>query len=565
MHQSIYNIEFIIIIKVVIKEGRKIMQKLVTLLISFIMVLPVFSIAALGDMHIRTTMERSSPGDILAVICSDPYPTLGEPVNLVVMMEGNAEARFNETINVTDEFQGIAAVNNDMVWDSGNVTVSQTVVTIGRLPTYTKSITWYPSVVGTHVFHIQAGSSEHDDNVSVSFDTEGIIAPSFGCPSIIRRSTLQDLSVTVAENRNSTEDPAHLLQATLQAIDGEAQYLLENQTMIWSAQLTTGVHTVQDELIAHYPIASVPDGFYNLTVTTARRTYTWPHAVKIMDSDPTNFTIVQLTDIHIGKYVDPVDKKKELTRLIAYANKNIHPDFLIISGDSVDWHNVKCHRNVFLDLREALLTSIAPVFIIPGNHERYGNPLVLLYYPFTNLTSYHRFLNPLNDYSFHYGGMNFVFLDSGYDYSRWEINRFWNTTPESTGLTNTQTYLLTTLWGDSELHQIITMHHPAVYDRNDSGPGAVPNNLSNGNDQCIAFNRATFINYCLTANVSLVLAGHTHESHVFTASGKEPSNNSAWPLFVQTRSSTLSGKQDGGRVVQIAHGVVERYDYAAFP
>jgi predicted MPP superfamily phosphohydrolase len=543
------------------------MQKLFTIVISFIILLPVSSIAVFGDMHIRTVMERSSPGDILAAICSDPYPTLGEPVTLALMVEGKAAHQFNETIIVTDEFQGLAAVDHALVWVFGNVTLGQTVVTIGWLPTYSKSVAWYPSVVGEHVFHVQAGSSERHCNVSVSFDVEGIIAPSFGCPGIIRKDAMQDLSVTIAENRNTKDEPARLLQVELEAVDGSARYLLENQTMNWSTQIPTGKDTTQDELTAHYPAASIPDGFYNLSATTEKGTYSWPHAVEIMATDPVSYTIVQLTDIHIGKYVDPVNKKKELTRLITYANRNIHPDFFIVSGDSVDWYNVRCRRNVFLDLRDALLTSTVPVYIVPGNHERYGNPLLLLYYPFTNLTSYHRFLNPLNDYSFHYGDMNFVFLDSGYDYSRWELHlpQIWNTTPEGSGLTNTQMYLLTTLWGDSQLHQIITMHHPAVNDRNDSGLRPVPNNLTSGNDECIAFNRAAFISYCISKNVSLALAGHTHESHVFTALGKETSNYSAWPLFVQTRSSTLSGKQNGGRVIQIVHGVVERYDYVAFP
>lgn len=542
------------------------MLKHFAILISIVMILPIAGTTAFGESQTQSMTEHVSAGDLLAVLCLDPYPTLGERVTLVILMEGKAAHPFNETITVTDDFQGQAAVDHAQVWVSGNVTLSQTVATIGRLPTYSERITWYPSVVGMHVFHVQAGSSERECNASVSFDVEGIIAPSFGCPSIIRKDTMQEFSVTIAENINITDEPARLLQVELEAIDGSVQYLLENQTMTWSTQIPTSTNTTQDELIAYYSIASIPEGFYNLSATTTKGTYSWPHAVELIASDPVNYTIVQLTDIHIGKYVDPVNKKKELTRLITYANENIHPDFFIVSGDSVDWYNVRCRRNVFLDLREALLTSTVPVFIVPGNHERYGNPVLLLYYPFTNLTSYHRFLNPLDDYSFHYGGMNFVFLDSGYDYSRWEIKlpQIWNTTPESSGLTNTQMFLLETLWGDSQLHQIITMHHPAVYDKNDSGPRAVPNNLTSGNDQCIAFNRGAFISYCISKNVCLALAGHTHESHVFNSEGKEPSNSSAWPLFVQTRSSTLSGKQDGGRIIQIAHGMVERYDYAVF-
>lgn len=540
------------------------MKKLLTLVTIAFILLPVSSIAVFGGAQTKGSI--SVPGGIIAVTCSDPYPTLGEPVNLIITVEGNAAGRFNETLIVTDEFHGLVTANSDMAWDSGNVTIGELPVIVGRLPTYTKKIAWYPSVVGNHTFHVQTGlSPDFLYNISVSFDVEGIIAPSFGCPSIIRKNPIQDLTVTIAEDRNTTDEPAQLLQVELQTIGGTTHYQLKNQTMTWSTWIKEAENILQDELITHYTINTIPDGFYNLSVTTAKRTYAWPHAVKILGSDPTNYTIVQLTDIHIGKYVSFTDKKKELTRLITYADENIHPDFFIISGDSVDWYNAKCRRNVFLDLREALLVSTAPIFIVPGNHERYGNPLLLLYYPFTNLTPYHRFLNPVNDYSVRYGNVNFVFLDSGYDYSRWEIQpQIWNTTPEGSGLTNTQMYLLKNIWGDSQLNQIIIMHHPAVNDKNDTGLGALPNNLTSGNDECIAFNRAAFISYCIASNVSLALAGHTHESHVFTAQGKETSNSSAWPLFVQTRSSTLSGKDNGGRVIHITNGWVDRYTYVPF-
>jgi 3',5'-cyclic AMP phosphodiesterase CpdA len=114
------------------------------------------------------------------------------------------------------------------------------------------------------------------------------------------------------------------------------------------------------------------------------------------------------------------------------------------------------------------------------------------------------------------------------------------------------------------LNQIIVMHHPAVNDRNDTGLGAVPNDLPSGNDECIAGNRGEFINYCFAHHVSLVLSGHTHENHVFTSQGKETSNFSAWPLFVQTDSATLSGQNNGGRVVHIKNGAVVSYDYVPF-
>jgi UDP-2,3-diacylglucosamine pyrophosphatase LpxH len=125
-------------------------------------------------------------------------------------------------------------------------------------------------------------------------------------------------------------------------------------------------------------------------------------------------------------------------------------------------------------------------------------------------------------------------------------------------------YLLMNHWGNDQMNQIIAMHHPAVNDKNDTGIGAIPNDLPSGNDECIAFNRGAFITYCQMHNVSLVLTGHTHENHVFTVDGKETSNYSAWPLFVQTDSATLSGQDNGGRVVSIKNSAVISYEYLPF-
>ncbi len=205
------------------------------------------------------------------------------------------------------------------------------------------------------------------------------------------------------------------------------------------------------------------------------------------------------------------------------------------------------------------------LFTTPGNHDRYGNSLLFLYVPYTNLTAYHCFLNPLSDYQFPYGSVNFVFLDSGYDYCRWEIKpQIWSPTPEASGLTTSQMYLLENFWGHTQMNQIVIMHHPAINDENDTGLGALPNNLASGNNECIAFNRGEFITYCLQNNVSLILTGHTHRNCVFNYLGKEPLNASAWPLFVQTDSATLNRRNNGGRVVRVTNNKVVSYEYVLF-
>jgi predicted MPP superfamily phosphohydrolase len=539
------------------------MKKIAALFGIILLLFPVSSIATSDQNVIFGATELATPGEIIAFSCSQLYPTLGEPVYLFITVEGKAKERFNETIVVTDEFSGFVAVTGEMTWFSGNVTISYFNMTVGKLPRYIQKILWYPSVVGNHTFHLTAGvSSEAQLTISVGFDVEGIITPSLGCPSILSKDNTNQLSVTISEERSITEEPAQIEKVTLQSIDGTSSYHLENQLAKWCTWIKVGSDIVEDDMIVSYDIESIPEGFYNITVITTTANYSWPHAVQIINTEPAEYTVVQLADIHIGKYSNFVNKKKELIRLFTYINENIHPDFVILSGDSVDWYNQKSKRNVYADLQEAILHSDSPVYTIPGNHERYANSLLFLYYPFTNLTPYHRFLNPLNDYSLDYGKVNYVFLDSGYEYSRWEIQpQIWNTTPEGSGLSNTQMYLLENIWGAPQMNQMIIMHHPAVADTNDTGFGALPNDLPSGNNECIAFNRGAFITYCLENNVSLVLTGHTHKNHVFTSLGKETTNDTAWPLFIQTDSATMSRQNNGGRIVQIQNSDVVSYEY----
>ncbi len=532
----------------------------------FLLLLLAFPLSPLSEGVVLKRSQSATPGEIIEVSCSHPYPTLGQPTYLVVTLEGNAGRRFDQPLVVTDEYAGFVSVAGEMKWVSGSLIISQMNITIGRLPRYIKKIPWYPSIVGNHTFSVTSATSGRKQlNVSVGFDVEGIIAPSLGHPSLISKDTQSHLIVTFSEERNRSEEPSEILQLDLEEVNGPSSYRLENQTMTWRTWVNAGPDIVEDEQIVWYEIETIPEGFYNLSISTAKNTYRWPHAVRIRNSEPSEYSIVQLSDIHIGKYSYPVNKKQELIRLFTYINEHIHPDFVILSGDSVDWYNQKSSRNAYLELQEAVMYCNTPVFTVPGNHERYSNSLLFLYFPFTNMTPYHRFLNPLSDYSMVFGGVNFVFLDSGYEYSRWEIQpKIWNQTPEGSGLSTTQMHLLDTLWGVPEKNQILILHHPAVNDVNDTGLGALPNDLPSGNNDCIAQNRGAFISYCLFNNVSLILSGHTHNSNVFTALGKNPENLTAWPLFVQTQSATMNRQNNGGRVIQIKDNTTVSYQFLPF-
>lgn len=536
------------------------------ILLTVLLLLGAFPITPLSQGSSVSKSHVVAPGEVIEFFCSDPYPTLGQPTNFIIIVEGNAGRRVNQTLIITDEFAGFVSVAGEMKWVTGTVMIGEMNISIGKVPRFIKKIPWYPSVVGNHTISVTTATSITTQfNVSVGFDGEGIIVPSLGAPALINKDTKNHLVVALSEERNNSEEPAQILQLGLYDINTPSSYMLENQSMTWRTWVNAGPDIIEDELMVSYPIESIPEGFYNLSVSTTKNTFRWPHAVRIRSSEPTDYSIVQLSDIHIGKYSNPVNKKKELIRLFTYIDEHIQPDFVILSGDSVDWYNQRSRRNSYLELQEALLSCRTPVFTVPGNHERYSNSLLFLYFPFTNLTPYHRFLNPLNDYSIPIGAVNFVFLDSGYEYSRWEIQpKIWNLTPEGSGLSTTQMYLLDTEWGDPEKNQVIILHHPAVNDANDTGLGAVPNDLPSGNNECIAQNRGAFISYCVSNNVSLILSGHTHKNKVLTALGKTPDNPTAWPVFVQTPSATLSRQNNGGRVIRIKDNCILSYDYLPF-
>lgn len=541
------------------------MKKRICILLVLLLLLLV-SLSGLSDGFVLQNMNEVKPGDIIEVSCSTLYPTLSQPTFLVITVEGKAARRFEQTLTVTDEFTGFVAVEGEMTWVSGTILLSVVNITVGALPRYVKKIPWYPSIVGNHTFIVSTETSESKPlNISVGFDVEGIISPSLGHPSLLWKDSTSQLFVTLSEERPNADKPVEILQIELQDIFSPASYRVEHPPVSWYSWVTAGPDIIEDEVIVSYDIQSIPEGFYNLCLMTAKNNYSWPHAVRIWDSEPKDCIIVQLTDIHIGKYSNFVNKKKELIRLFSYMNEHIQPDFVILSGDSVDWYNQRASRNAYQELREALLTCNAPVFTLPGNHERYSNSLLFLYFPFTNLTGYHRFLNPLSDYSMTFGGAHFVFLDSGYEYSRWEVQpKIWYQTPEGSGLSSTQMYLLENHWGDANKNQVIVLHHPAVNDVNDTGFGALPNDLPSGNNECIAFNRAAFITYCLSNNVSLVLSGHTHENKVLNFIGKNPEDATAWPLFIQTQSATMNRRNNGGRVIQIKDELIVSYEYLPF-
>ncbi|MEM0493127.1 MAG: metallophosphoesterase [Candidatus Thermoplasmatota archaeon] len=496
------------------------------------------------------------------------YPTLGRPSVISMMLRFDDSVGSVKAVELVDVFKGFIIKDHNVMVVSGNVTLECFNISINRLNHLSKHVIWYPSVPGRHRLLCLVDSDPVGYiDVDVGFYNDQIVYPSMGCPSIISKDKNDSLFVLLSEKHDDANESTNVEYLSLSRINDSVSYNLYDKELLVVERLKIANDGLEDEIIIRCDISAIPPGFYDIIVKTSKEEYTWPNAVKIMDYTPYNFSFVQLSDIHIGKQYNTIDEKDEVIKKIRYINEYIKPDFIVLSGDMIDWSNKRTGYKAYLDLQNIIKNSTSPIYTIPGNHERYTNRLLLMYMPYTNLTPYHIFINPISDYSFIYGGCNLIFLDSGYDYNRFEVKKdIWNQTPESSGLSNTQMHLLENVYRRNDTNiNIIIMHNPAVNEHNDTGLRALYNTLISGNDECIAFNRDLFIDYCIRRNISMVLSGHTHCNRVLDQYGKQVNYSHVSPLFIQTDSATLKRERSGGRIITIKDNSIISYSYQPMP
>nr|CRH06444.1 Putative integral membrane protein with phosphohydrolyase domain [Candidatus Magnetococcus massalia] len=90
--------------------------------------------------------------------------------------------------------------------------------------------------------------------------------------------------------------------------------------------------------------------------------------VNIKDFPTNGYTIVQLTDVHVGRTI----KRDFVVELVQRTNA-MQPDLVVITGDLVDMHP----QRIAADL-EPLKTLQAPTYFVPGNHEYFHGVEVIL-------------------------------------------------------------------------------------------------------------------------------------------------------------------------------------------
>ena len=83
---------------------------------------------------------------------------------------------------------------------------------------------------------------------------------------------------------------------------------LDSQISSFNTWINISEDKIEDELISSYDVSSIPCDFYDLSVTTLKETYMWPHAVKIIDEDNPEF----FTSLSVSVPLENRDAKAKL-------------------------------------------------------------------------------------------------------------------------------------------------------------------------------------------------------------------------------------------------------------
>ena len=277
-------------------------------------------------------------------------------------------------------------------------------------------------------------------------------------------------------------------------------------------------------------IPDIPKGLYSLAVWFNAYRDTQFNAIDFIDSFPSSFKFIQISDPHVG-YSD--NTSKFLGEVVSDINF-INPNFVILTGDVAEKGN---HPEWYEEALDSLKKLKMPVYVISGNHDWYN----WMYLP-TDENNYLNYVNPFTDYSFEFGNSYFILLDSGED----DLPSF---TSNCYGLTDSQLTwtndVLSEYQGDKP--GFIFMHGPFLDDENNEN----------------RYGKEQFIDLCNAYNVDMVLCGHVHKNKFFDETGVRHTGDIspiAGTKFVQT---TTSGKNDysecGYRLIRVEGDSILNY------
>jgi len=117
-------------------------------------------------------------------------------------------------------------------------------------------------------------------------------------------------------------------------------------------------------------------------------------SVMILRRYPDEYTIMHVTDVHIGRMADGFALGRDFYEKIASKVNELRPDIVIVTGDVTDYSDPGQFKT-FLDITDRMN---APTVVVPGNHDReFGDA--------------DRYLGP-NRFTFNYGAHFYLGFDT---------------------------------------------------------------------------------------------------------------------------------------------------------
>ncbi len=153
--------------------------------------------------------------------------------------------------------------------------------------------------------------------------------------------------------------------------------------------------TVTYSFSIELPVDAQP-GLYDLTVKKCGYADVSNRAVMVLAKYPEEYTIMHVTDIHIGRMADGLPIGKMYYEKIAAKANKLKPDMVIITGDITDFSDPEQFRT-FLEITDGIA---APTVVIAGNHDRENRDA-------------DEYLGP-NRFTFNYGAHFFLAFDTQY-------------------------------------------------------------------------------------------------------------------------------------------------------
>lgn len=144
-------------------------------------------------------------------------------------------------------------------------------------------------------------------------------------------------------------------------------YILAADILIifWSLIIGSVNYKLVFQIVACIVISSTMIGI--LQVIFGPKIYKIDIKIKNLPENFDDFTIAQISDLHVGPVID----QKYAKKVVDLTNK-LNPDIIVLTGDMIDGTTTQLHEKI---APIATLKAKYGVYFVPGNHEYYWNAI----------------------------------------------------------------------------------------------------------------------------------------------------------------------------------------------